>query len=346
MSFWKQSPGPHWKEAFTSLFKHGNDLPFIYRTNKVELPISSDPSITIQSCSASQMNEYATFLQTHFKITEKSKCCISAERLQTGLQQGWICAGAFTQNSQLVGTVISRPLGTLFFLNRSRGIKYGTHSFPSTDLIDFFCIAPAYQKKRIGSDLLHFIDAASTQYGRQIHCFTKEISPLWAIPPVYTSHYIYRINSEYVQHHSPPPSLHKNQMAVLAARKTLIDTNTIAFQPTGSDLDTTIYYRDLPTGRVYVAIVDLHHRAKSRDLYGGPLGEILWTWADSEFLSQNEMVDAVESICKLVPYEVILADKNLPHFEGGSWHKDVPYFVYLYNFNPHHFFTVKPWFFF
>ena len=346
MSFWKDSPGPLWKDAFLSLFKKSSNPAQVYRTEIVKLP-PRNSSFQIRLCKTNEMELYADFLQAHFRITEKSRCCISADRLQKGIESGWICLGAFS-NETLVGTVISRSMGSCIYTNRSRGIKNGTQVFSNIDYIDFFCVHPEYQKKQIGSDLLKAIDALSTQAGRQIHCFIKEISPLWSIPPVYMSHYIVHINPSYLHHLPPPSTVNPSDLAVRGARVQTTSGNSLAFLPSKDMLDTTVYFKEIAGGKVYVAIVDLHHRSKARELYGGPIGEILWTWAESktEILADEEITSTIESMLHLVPFEVLLADKNLPHFDGGSWQTDTPYYIYMYNFNPQQFFSLKPWFLF
>ncbi len=350
MSFWKQSPGPHWNDAISSFFKK-NTLPaHIYQKKKLELPVPSNPKLTLKVCSESEMNLYADFLHEHFKITEKSRCSIPPERLQHGLQHGWICIGAFTESNELIGTIISRPLGTCVYTNRSRGIQYGTQHFENTGYIDFFCVHPKYKKQHIGSELLHFIHAVSSQENRFIHFFIKEISPLWTLPPIYTSQYIVRINPTYLHYPNPPPTIPLDQLSVRGTRQTTLSGNSIACLPTAShtSTDTQIYYKDLIGGRIYMAVTDLYHHARTRELYGGPIGEILWTWAEhkSEFLTDEEIVNGLESMYNLLPYEVLLADINLPHHERGLWQKDSAYFLYVYNLNPQQFFNLKPWFFF
>ena len=353
MSFWKQSPGPTWSDALRTLFQRISPPATIYRSNTLEFPIASDNSINLKICKESEMELYAEFLHKFFKITEKSRCSIPSERLQSGIQNGWICIGAFTSSNQLVGTVISRPLGSMIYTNRSRGIQYGTQQFENCGYIDFFCVHPDFQKKHIGSDLLCFVDAVSSQQQRKIHFFIKEISPLYSIPPIYASQYTIRINHAFLHHLSPPQTLPIDKFAVRGARQQTLSGNSIAFSSSSAKEfdnydDTILYFKDLPGGRVYLAVTDLYHHARARELYGGPIGEIVWTWAEnkSEILDSEEITNALESMYDLLPYEVLIADKSLSSSRGKSWQNDSAYFIYAYNFNPQQFFTLKPWFVF
>lgn len=319
----------------------------IYRTHKRTLPSSE---LVLRICEEYEMDAYSEFLRAHFKITEKSRCSITTEKLQIAIQNGWICVGAFSASNELIGTVISRPLGKMVYTNRYRGPQFGSQTFENVGYIDFFCVHPEFQKKNIGSELLHFVDAVASQQDRQIHFFTKEMSPLYSLPPIYTSQYIVRINPAYLHHYTEPQTIQAGQLALRGARQETLSANCMACVQVKKNEypDTKIYYKDIPEGRIYLAVTDLHHCAKARELYGGPIGEIVWTWADnkSEIISDELLRDTLESMYNLLPYEVLLADKNLPHFEGGSWQKDAPYFLYAYNFNPKQFFTFKPWFLF
>ncbi len=350
MSFWKQSPGPHWKDAFQLFFTKNTPAAYLYQQKKIQLPSCSNPTVKIKICNQSQMNSYADFLHTHFKITEKSRCSIPPERLQLGIQNGWICIGAFNDTNELIGTIVSRPLGTCVYSNRSRGIQYGTQQFENCGYIDFFCIHPKYQKQQIGSDLLLFVQAASSQENRFVHFFLKEISPLWILPPIYASQYIVRINPSFLHHPKSPPTIPIGQLSLRGARQTTVSGNSIVFLPNSNtqDTDTQIYFKDLDGGRIYLAVTDLYHHTKARELYGGPIGEILWTWVEhkGKILTDEEIINGFEFLYDLLPYEVLLADINLPHNERGLWQKDVSYFLYAYNLNPQQFFTLKPWFFF
>jgi hypothetical protein len=75
---------------------------------------------------------------------------------------------------------------------------------------------------------------------------------------------------------------------------------------------------------------------------GLKIGEVSWILPHGSVpLAIQQM--AVEALVDTCGYEVLLMDTSIPHQTEKGWQKDAPYGYYLFNYNPGHFFSLKPY---
>lgn len=335
MSFWKESPGPHWSDWISSLFScSGVSLAQPIRRNPLALTTYAE-SVTYSLAKSTEASTIVDFLSEHFKITQNAKCCLPVERLARGLQSDWIMVLAKNEG-KIVGVVASRFLGSLMFQTLIESeLKQSKYS--SADYIDFFCIHPDYRKTGIGSDLLKSIDFYSSERGRPIHFFQKEIIPLSSIPPIWYGSYVVR---QIILGNTTNPRISLSQHQL---KRKIQPEFTISFANPRASQDSRYYVNDCGNFKIHLAITNTYHIFQN-----AWLGEVLFYSvedADEEIPLKN-IAAAIEEIIEIAGYQYILMDESIPHLKQFNWTRDASYFIYIYNSNPRKFFSVKPllWF--
>ena len=327
MGFWDQSPGPHWSDYFWSPFSCSG-IPFAIpiRSKKSAMPFSKHFG-SISLAGPEQTSEVVLFLQTHFKITEKSVCTLSSETLLQGIQNcGWICVIARNGFGAIVGTIISRSVGRLqFTLKHKQSIR--TSSASNVGYIDFFCIAPEMRKSGLGSYLLKWLDFFSQQQNRFIQLFSKEVFPLRQLPSLWGGSYIVRSTRKTVK-----------SIQFLESQDFFRDhfTSTsslpISCIPEYDSPFTKVFYKKVNDVTVFVAITNTFHSSTK----GETIGEVLFVYCKSYVRPE-----VVEGLLDRSGYDILLMDSSIPH-QKEKWQKDSSYWLYCYNLNPKRFFGQRP----
>lgn len=326
MSFWSKSPGPHWSDSIWLCSGNSVVYPQPIRRFKLDKPKGNCVLATEHDA-----DEIAEFLGRSFKITEKSICELSAERIQRGLQENWIVVLKRNQENKILGTIFSRSLGNCIFHN-----PFGKNmKSPNVGYIDFFCVDPLYRNSGLGSELLSWIDYYTNQKERFIHFFEKEIWPLTSLPPVWKGKYIVREVQNRFNNRI-------HQINILKRKQKSYPKFQISFQPVVDTEDSKLYFYDCGNFKINVAITDTFHSYQR-----GRIGELLFYDIESEeTISEKSIAAALEEIVDNAGYQYILMDKSIPHLSNYDWKDDAPYYYYCYNVNPRHFFSVHPRFWF
>jgi hypothetical protein len=254
MSFWKQSPGPHWSHFFESLVAiDGN--PYVLQKETPRAPSFPYDLVTDDHC-----EEVSLLLKTQYQTYPGSRVSLTAEQLQGFLKEGWI--GVMIHG---MGVVFSRPLGTLGFGNKIMREEAG--------LVDFFCVVASQRKKGMGSHLLTALFYETSKAKRLVHLFQKEGFPLVGLPHLWTSVYCWR-SVEGIQN----PRVRK------------IDSGHL---PLGAPCWNTIFnikntdiYEYEGT---YVGITDTFHTSVPS---GNPIGEVAWISGKKSVTALETIVDA------------------------------------------------------
>jgi hypothetical protein len=210
---------------------------------------------------------------------------------------------------------------------------------PNVGYIDFFCVRPDFQKSGLGSTLLHWIDYSTSKLNRFIHLFQKEVSPLYALPPLWKGTYIVRE----VMVHTSNPKITSVPLRILPSQ--LHSSFSIRFLPEQKAFlpDTKIWKYNCRTFTIYVAITDTFHKAD----VGGPIGEVLFYRVEGEgereeLPTKKAIAAALEEVIEIAGYNYILMDESIPHQTIRGWKQDAPYYIYSYNINPRIFFSCRP----
>ena len=330
MSFWAQSPGPHWSDCFWS-YLLCSGTPHAYPIRKLHL---SKPSSQVFLAGPEDTLELSLFLQKYFRITQKSQCILTEDTLNQGIQRGWIILFTRSETGLLSGTIASRPLGTCFFQFKRKG-EFLRSKCPNVGYIDFFCVHPDFQKSGLGSILLRSIDSTTSKLNRFVHFFQKEITPLYALPPVWKGTYIVRE----VVFQTSNPKIVPVSLRVLPSQLHL--DFSISFLPEHKSFlpDTKVLKYNCRTFTIFVAITDTFHRADT----GGLIGEVLFYRIDAEELPPKKSIAAaIEEVLETAGYRYILMDESIPHQPIRGWKQDSPYYMYCYNINPRVFYSCRP----
>jgi GNAT superfamily N-acetyltransferase len=250
------------------------------------------------------------------------------------LYDGWIAVGVY-KDSTLIGCAISRSLGTLHIKE---------NPVPNTGLVDFFCVHKAWRKKGIASLLLQELVRLTAKKDRLVHLFQKEGFPLSPIPPIWQSHYLWRKKGlpSSLSEHLGKEGIATRSLVKYFSYTNAIPHNSIASIPKQLTGDSELYSFNYKGYSMNLCITDTFHRSVPE---GWKLGEIQWILPSDGIpipLAIQEM--AIETLADASKYEIILLDATLPHRKTKGWQKDSPYGYYLFNYNPGHFFSLKPYF--
>lgn len=259
-------------------------------------------------------NEIHFFLQKHFITYQKTRLCLTEERIKVGFESGWIGVGLFF-NTSLIGLLISKPLGTM---------KIGAFQVQNTGLVDYFCVHSDWRKKGIGSCLLEELLHFTAQKRRVVHLFLKEGLPLYHMPSIYQSHYIWRNRDE-------------SQQINLTIDEDTIKSAEVPYEGTlvtnHRSEDCMLY---CVSGFV-ICVYDLHCRSVPEGLR---MGEILWIKgagpASSDLRLQGPAdlkASIIEKVVDSLSFEIILMDCEIPH-KSKTWKKDAMFNWYVFNCDP------------
>ena len=239
MSFWKQSPGPHWSHVIESLFQ---TKPYVLRK---ELPLQ--PNFIYDLVTSEHCDEIATLLKTQYQTYSGSRVCLTGEQIANYLKQGWI--GIRIHN---FGVVFSRPLGTLAFGQNIMKEEAG--------LVDFFCVHENRRQTGIGSRLLTALFYETSKVGRHVHLFQKEGYPLVGLPNLWSSSYCWRkrMQSKSLVDHT-----------ITKVDSSHLPIGSACWNSSKSINHTDIYECD----GTYVGITDTFHRSVPD---GSTIGEVSW----------------------------------------------------------------------
>ncbi len=91
-----------------------------------------------------------------------------------------------------------------------------------------------------------------------------------------------------------------------------------------------------------LCITDTFHRSVPE---GWKIGEIQWILPNGSVPREIQEL-AIEALVDTCKYEIVLMDATLPHQKDKGWQKDSAFGYYLFNYNPAHFFSLKPYFVF
>ncbi len=332
MSFWAQSPGPHWSDCFWS-YLSCTGTPHAYPIRKLQLGKPKSKFGELHLASQEDALEICLFLQKYFKITQKSQCSLPQEKLIQEMERGWIFVLFRNQDGLICGTIASRPLGTCHFQMKRRG-EFVRSKCPNVGYIDFFCVHPDFQKSGLGSDLLRWIDYYTSKQHRYIHLFQKEITPLYALPPLWKGTYIVRE----VPFRTTNPKILPVSIRSLPTQLHLPFSMTFLHDHKSFLPDTQILKYNCKTFTIFVAITDTFHRSN-----GGSIGEILFYRIEGQELpTKKGIAAAIEEVIETAGYQYMLMDESIPHQDIRGWQQDAQYYMYCYNVNPRVFFTCHP----
>ncbi len=319
MSFWKQSPGPHWSHSMEALWK-GPVSPFLFQQ---EFP---KPSFTYNTLTIQDASECVILLRNHYQTFPRSRSSLTATQIATFIDQNeWIGIGIRGGiDAMLVGIVFSRPLGHLHFT------RMPLQGDSTAGMVDFFCVHKEYRGHGLGSRLLHALAYETGLRGRRVHFFQREGLPLRLLPPVWTSSYVWRRRTV------PMPV----NLSQYVRRSSALPRGDPFWNQVDHPTSTVVYEcRAFPL-HVFVAVTDLFHVSVPDGL---TMGEVSWIWYDTQkgSLSADQLKRVLETVTDMCPYDMIFMDKSIPH-DSSLWIQDSPYSYYSFNLHPGRFLTLKP----
>lgn len=345
MSFWSHSPGPFWSHFWKSLFFCGEYDTGMLNVFLDKMPrlINTLPGTRVQELTELNALDIEKLLHTHYQTFPRSKIYLSEKRIREGfLYDNWIGIGVYT-GLKLIGCCISRELGTLQVLS---------NDIPKAGLVDFFCVESSWRKKGISSLLLQELVLLTAKRKRLVHIFQKEGFPLSPLPPIWQSSYLWRKRAS---HLSDGPSHPSNETAGYIGKEGIATrthirsfnyalalpyANCISSIPHQLSGDSELYSFMYKGFTLHLCITDTFHRSVPE---GWTIGEIAWILPVGT-VPTNIQELAIEALVDNCKYDMVLLDANIPHQKSKDWQKDSPYGYYLFNYNPGHFFSLKPYF--
>jgi GNAT superfamily N-acetyltransferase len=317
MSFWKQSPGPHWSHTFSGLFSQV-EKPHIFKES------FEKPSFSYVVLGKENKLDIFNLLHFHYTMYPRSKLSLTIEQIQDFLEKEKCVAIGIYFNLSLAGVLFSRPLGFLMM---------GTTSLDhqKIGLIDFFCVHEKHRKKGVGSKLLHAMAYECWTRGYVAHLFLKEGMPLTALPPLYSSQYIWRPRK------IPAPVNLSNFIRTSAEIPRDCDfwnAPTMVFH-------TKVFECFAFTPPIFVGVTNLFHKAEPG---GQTMGEVSWVWWNPK--KGNHSKDKIQRVVETVVdtfsgFDMLFMDSTIPH-DSSIWMTDALFSYYCWNLHPGTFFKTRP----
>ena len=301
--FWSTSLGPtwsHWFQSLNPLSKKPEKTIFSKTLRTEQCKQVAPAGVHSVRLSEKDAPDIQALLTKHFQIQKRCRFVASVDYIRYGLKNGWLAVGLRDREKQLVAFVVSKPC-----------------DIPSAGVVDFFCVAAPWRKKGLASYILQEILRYTMEEKRYVHYFLKEGYPLFALPPLYSSRYLYRRKNE-DYHHSIKP------VKIIGS---IYD-----------DTQTYIYVDGV--NEVRVCLVNHFHRSVPE---GWTIGEVFWIkpTKDASLELQKEAVEAVIDYCG---FDLVLMDARMPHNTRYKWKRDSAYSWYIFNYHPGTFYTKKPMF--
>ena len=303
--FWSTSVGPTWSHWLYGLNPFGEraEPGTISKIFKPKQCQQSPPNgVRCVLLTEHDAEEMQTLLNTHFQLQTRCRFMISVDRIRRGFRNGWLGIGLrdIDKDKELIACVISKPA---FSFVENSGI------------VDYFCVSRLWRKKSLGSYLLQEILRYTMEEKRYVHFFLKEGYPLFALPPLYSSRYIYRLSNK--NHH------------------TSVKITTIVSKKYE---DSQIYHYNEKNTTVKVCVVNHFHISVPE---AWKIGEVFWIECDKT-TPLTIQKRAVESVVDQCDYDLLLLDSRMPHDTAYKWKRDSAYSWYVFNYNPVTFYTQKP----
>lgn len=287
--------------------------------------------ILLTSKHAEQM---ALLLKDQFTIYPRCRISLTKDRIHQGFfLDGWIGVGVMSVDKQLVGCVISKPLGRL---------KMPHETLDQSGLVEYFCIHTTYRKQGLVSCMLDELIVQTAKQGRLVHAFLKEGFPLWRVPPLYTSSYIARRRGtvgEFKEFFGSMGIGTRGHIESYTHSDYLPLKKFAANLPSQLSGDSELFAFTYKGHTTFLCVTDLHHRTVPE---GHTIGEISWVLPKTAEVPLSHQRLAVETCVDSSKFDILLLDTKLPHDSKKGWQKDAPFSWYLFNYNPGAFFTARP----
>ena len=338
MSFWSVCPGPTWFQAIESLNPCRADSS--YGTCSSDLsrwPRGTilPPGLRLILLSTKHADAIASLLKDHFSIYPRCRISLTRDRILQGFfLDGWIGVGIMTLEKQLVGCVLSKPLGRL---------KMPHETLSQSGLVDYFCVHTAYRKQGLVKVMLDELVVQTAKQGRHVHMFLKEGFPLWKLPPLYTSSYLARrrgIPGESKEYFGSMGIGTHGRIESYTHSEYLPLTRFAANLPYELSGDSELFVFTYRGHTTFLCVTDLHHRTVPE---GHTIGEISWVLPKTAEVPLAHQRMAVETCVDCSRFDILLLDAKLPHDSKKGWQKDAPFSWYVFNYNPGAFFRVRPY---
>ena len=206
------------------------------------------------------------------------------------------------------------------------------------NVIDCFCIAPAWRRHGVGTYLLTELHALTMSLGLQYSLFLKECAPLYQdTQPIYSSTYVYMRNRNRNPTHPNVLSISHDTACRLIEIYTQLYPNTLTL--VRNDTDTKqIHWRLWRNNNHHMILASFQD---SFQIHPETQTAIGWCsgWLESATEPAPDVRGrAITEIMESVPYDWIWADKawirNRP--SDTQWHDDGAFHWYAYQWKPVH----------
>ena len=340
MSFWKTAPGPSWSDCIETLNPCANPVSGICKGSLASVPRTATlpKGYTLVALGPQHADDLERLLREHFQVYQRCKLTISKERIVQGfLSDGWIGLGVYSPKKLLIGSCISKNLGTL---------RFQENTVQKGGLVDYFCVHEVCRKQGIASFLLQELVYVTAHKGRLVHIFLKEGFPLLNLPPLYYS--------QYCQRAPQPPGEAKMFLgnSGIATQYPIRNFSHASYFPlkrfaanipTHLSGDSELFIFNYKGHCVFLCMTDIHHRTVPD---GKKIGELSWMLPKTLEVPLSIQKLAVETCIDCSNFDLVYMDSKIPHDTKQPWIKDSAFSWYVFNYNPGCFFSAKPFWIF
>lgn len=313
MSFWQATNNPSYWDTIKSIWQP-HTPPQLLQSKLHLMP--TVPGISIKKGIFQNSHEYAKFIQTHFDSRPNIFMNIPPSIIETQIaKNNWIIIEARNTDRTLIGLVISKPIDILF------SSEFPLQPIKQTGLVDYFCVAPGWRKKGVGTALLFKLHEVTSIQGRLGHIFSSESSSLFSKIPTFVKdrYYFRKRNTNKLKVHVDlETNIIVTKLLVEQLLKNTSGTSLVGYNP-GEKTNISHYeFHDFEM-EAHILI-----RPTYEVYYGQKVGEVIAFWGSREHL--DLILDFIDQ------FDVFLVPSEFPRVK--TWTKGAPFGYYSFQFHP------------
>ena len=321
MGFWSSTPNVSYWSYIQSVWLPVK-APSLLVNKSTQVILKKTPGAVYRRAVSQNAKQYTKFIETYFNYIEgKTRTVIPPEIIEEGLRNNtWYGIEVRNQDSFIIGIVFSIQVQYLY------SSEFSKQPLTECGLVDYFCVAPEWRNKGVGTNILTKLFELTSQNGRRSHIFASEGSALfYKIPPFVKGCYIWREKGEQLHKNLGELTISKNKQINMGEIWSSIkdDKTFIAYNATSS-MSNLIHvdYHDKESS-VHIVLRPTYELKE-----GKKVGEIIayWGYGVDTYKIYDFLLDNIPD------FDIFLATTSFP--KRYKWNTGSAFAYYPFHFHP------------